>query len=400
MTRKRILSLLCEAVLCCSLALSQVTEEPVLLTEDDFLELIETLSNDTNTEETEEEIVTEEILPDIEIPEADSAEKELPERKALDIEGIDNDLCNRFHNQFLTTHGRQQLVQALIDSAPYRPYIRKQLEEAGLPSVIQYLPIVESNYRIRAVSRSGATGLWQFMENSMAPFLTKNAWYDERYDPWKSTDAAIAKLKDNYRMFNDWALALAAYNCGAGAMSRVLSRNKGKDFWYLAEHNLISGQSALYVPKLLAIADLVENAEYYGLDDVAEANHLIDDSEIEEFDYITVAGMFSINQIAGLTGIEKETVTRLNPALFRNCTPAGAKYQLRLPKGTAEQAETALKDAGVATDAVIYTVSKGDTLWGISRKYGVTVADLCEVNNIKENGILSIGQKVIVPIFK
>ncbi|HAO30699.1 MAG TPA: lytic transglycosylase [Treponema sp.] len=394
MTLKRIFSLLASTLFFLSLAVSQSIEEPVLLTEDDFLELIESLSQDiVEAEEVQtEEPVQDELLTEVEAKEIN--------RKPLDIEGVDHALCQRFHNQYLTAHGRQQLVQALIDSAPYRPYIRQKLEEAGLPSVIQYLPIVESNYRIRAVSRSGAIGLWQFMENSMSPFLTKNAWYDERYDPWKSTDAAIAKLKDNYQMFNDWALALAAYNCGAGAMRRILSRNKGKDFWYLAEHNLLSQQSALYVPKLLAIADLVENAEYYGLDDVTKANHLIDGTAIESFDYVTVAGMFSINQIANLTGIDKETVTRLNPALFRNCTPAGAKYQLRLPAGKAEEAEEALKDAGVATDALIYTVSQGDTLWGISRKYGVTVADLCEVNNIKENGILSIGQKVIVPIFK
>ena len=373
--------------------LEELVPQEEELTEEDFLSIIELLSN-------EEAVPDDDILPEVEASDSSIEKKDRPPRKELDIEGADNTLCERFHNQFLTTQGRQQLVQALKDSAPYRPFILATLEANGLPSVIQYLPIVESNYKTNAVSRSGATGLWQFMENSMSPFLKKNSWYDERYDPWKSTEAAVAKLKDNYKMFNDWALALAAYNCGAGAMSRILKKNPGKDFWYLAEHNLLSQQSALYVPKLLAIADLVENAEYYGLDDIAQAAKESAESPIEEFDYLTVVGMMSLTQIASLTGIEKATVTRLNPALFRNCTPAGSSYELRLPKGTAKEAEEKLKDAGLAMDAVIYTVQQGDTLWGISRKYGVTVDDLCQVNGIKENGILSIGQKVIVPVFK
>ncbi|MBP5357642.1 MAG: LysM peptidoglycan-binding domain-containing protein, partial [Treponema sp.] len=87
-------------------------------------------------------------------------------------------------------------------------------------------------------------------------------------------------------------------------------------------------------------------------------------------------------------------------ALFRNCTPAGEVYKVRLPKGTAEGVEEKLKKMGVAKDAIIYTVEKGDSLWGISRKYGVTVKDLCDANSISENGILSIGKKLIVPIFK
>ena len=321
-------------------------------------------------------------------------------RIALGIKGEDHELTQKFRDYFLTTGGQKLLVSSLENSVPYRPYVIQQLKEKNLPLYLQYLPIVESNYVPSAISKSGAMGIWQFMENSMRPFLTKDSWYDDRRDPWKATDAALAKLLENYNTFGEWELALAAYNCGSGAMARIVKQNPEKDFWYLAEHGLLKQQTAQYVPKLIAIADIIENAEYYGASGVQEAKLLIEGKEVEDFDYVTTTGMLSFNQIAELTGIEKTQIKTLNQALFRNCTPAGQAYKLRLPKGSGEDAEEKLKDAGIATDALIYTVSKGDTLWGISRRYKITVADLCAVNGIKENGILSIGKKLVVPIFK
>lgn len=338
--------------------------------------------------------------------EASAAEQEtgttIPEaeRTALGITGADHELTVKYRERYLTDTGRQWLAGVLADSVPYRPYIRQQLQKENLPMILQYLPIVESNYKTSAVSRAGAVGIWQFMTNSMAPYLKKNAWYDDRRDPWKATDAALNKLSENYKMFGDWSIAIAAYNCGAGAMARLIKKYPGKDFWYLAEHNLLRTQSAQYVPKLLAIADIIENAEYYGAIEVGAADKMIEDVSVEEFDFVNVAGMLSLAQVSKVTGIPQETVSLLNPALFRGCTPARQTYKLRFPKGTGEAAESALKEHGVATDAVTYTVVQGDSLWSISRKYGVTVNDLCEVNNLKENGILSIGQTLIVPIFK
>lgn len=322
------------------------------------------------------------------------------ERKDVGLPGIEHELTQKYIKMYLGTAGKKILIQSLKNSVPYRPYIIQQLEANGLPLYLQYLPIVESNYVTTAVSRSGATGIWQFMENSMKPLLKKSAWFDDRLDPWKSTDAAILKLKENYARFNDWALALAAYNCGAGAMSKVVKDHPGKDFWYLAENGYLKQQSAQYVPKLLAIADIVENAEYHGATDILEAANLIEGKEVEEFDYVSTVGMLSFQQIADVTGLPKDTVKTLNQALFRRCTPAGEVYKLRLPKGYAEGTEEKLKKQGIATDAIIYTVKQGDSLWAISRKYGITVQDLCLVNGINEKSILSIGKKLIVPIFK
>ena len=392
-------------------------------TEEKILSAEELLSQETQTIKTEEQSDTEQKIqiifeeknspPAEEITKDEIAEQKiadeqdineevtipLPQKKTLEIAGLEHELTQKYVNQYLTDHGRKWLCSALEDSIPYRPYIRKKLKENNLPQILQYLPIVESNYKVTAVSRSGATGIWQFMENSMAPLLKKSSWYDDRRDPWKSTDAAVKKLAYNYTLFNDWAFAIGAYNCGAGAMKKIINRNPGKDFWELAKNGTIRSQTANYVPKLLAIAEIVENAEYYGLLDIGLADKLTPE-EVEEYDYIDVAGMLSLNQIAQLTQIERSTIKFLNPGLFRNCTPAREVYSLRLPKGTGKNAEEALKEHGVPTDAITYKVVQGDSLWGISRKYGLTVADLCEVNGIKEKAILSIGQTLIVPIFK
>src|SRR5574344_125873 len=246
-----------------------------------------------------DEIVPEEPLGTV-LPEA--------ERKPLEIDGADHELTAKYRDRYLTNTGRQRLAKALSDSAPYRPYIRQQLAEKKLPLILQYLPIVESNYKPSATSRAGAVGIWQFMTNSMAPYLKKNVWYDERRDPWKSTDAALIKLADNYRMFGDWAIAIAAYNCGSGAMARIIRKYPGKDFWYLAENGLLRDQSTQYVPQLLAIAAIIENAEYYGAVEIEAADKAIEDDPVDTFDYVNVAGMLSLNQIAEITGVDKETV--------------------------------------------------------------------------------------------
>lgn len=326
----------------------------------------------------------------------------IPEAKrySVGLDGMNHALTKKFRTQFLKDHGQKQLVQILYDSLPYRNYIRQQLKANKMPLILQYLPIIESNYKINAVSRTGATGLWQFMTNSMSPFLKKNTWYDERLDPWKETDAAIKKLQDNYRMFNSWELALAAYNMGAGAMTRLLKKHPGKDFWKLAEGGYLPSQTRDYVPKLIAAADVIENAEYYGVLEIGAADKALETYPFEKYEYVTVAGMISLEQISQITGIKRSLLDFLNPSLLKKCTPAGEKYSLRVPAGTSEDAAKALEKADVATDALIYVVKQGDSLWSISRRYNLTVDDLCKANNIKEKSILRINQKLVIPVFK
>ncbi len=264
-----------------------------------------------------------------------------PKRKSLGISGVFNKRTVELRNSYLTK--KTWLSDILYDSIPYRPYIINELKKRKMPLFLQYLPIVESNYKPTAVSHSGATGLWQFMTNSMSPYMKKNSFYDERRDPWIETNAALSKLNDNYKMFKDWPLALAAYNMGAGAVGRICKKHPGKDFWYLSEHGYLTKQASDYVPKLIAIADIIENAELYGAVEVAAMDKMILEKAPERFSYIKIKGCVKLSTIARKTGIPLETLTRLNPALLKDCTPPNMSYRLRLPYGKAKEAAQKLK---------------------------------------------------------
>ena len=293
------------------------------------------------------------------------------------------------------------LLRGYLESAmEYRLYVRKAVQDAQMPEMLEYLPVVESNYKTNAKSRSGAIGMWQFMANSVWPFLTLNDFVDERLDPWKSTDAALKKLTDNYNVFNDWLLAIGAYNCGVGAMNRAIKKAGGvKDFWYLAEHGYLSKQTADYVPKLIAIADLAINSQYYGIDipDHKEEFELLENEKNGNFDYLTVNKAYSLNQLAQEMRMDTDTLKRLNPSYTLGMTHPSKKSEIRLPLGMKESAEDALANLKPVDFPLKYTVVAGDSLWSISRKYKTTVSAICELNGIKENAILKIGKILYIP---
>ena len=225
----------------------------------------------------EEEVAPDDALIDLlktavipEIHPLDTIEETPPSHIAISFvsdEALAKPQVEAFRKMYLSPKWSALLRTYLESAMEYRLYVRKAVQDAKMPEMLEYLPVVESNYKTNAKSRSGAIGMWQFMANSVWPFLTLNDFVDERLDPWKSTEAALKKLTDNYNIFNDWLLAIGAYNCGVGAMNRAIKRAGGvKDFWYLAEGGFLSKQTAEYVPKLIAIADLAINSQYYGID--------------------------------------------------------------------------------------------------------------------------------------
>lgn len=331
-------------------------------------------------------------------PEPDGDVYPEPSKINLNIPGLNHELTQKYIELYQSKENSSWLAQSLVNSAPYRPYIRQKLAEKNMPSYLQYLPVIESNYKITAVSKSGAKGMWQFMDNSMAPLLKKSSWYDQRYDPWLETDAALIKLMDNYKMFGDWNLAIAAYNCGGGAMRRLLKAHPKADFWYLAEHNHLRTETKLYVPKLLAVAELVENAEYYGLINVGVADKMIEFTEIEEFDYVKMSGVLTMEQLSQIVDVNVETLKFLNPSLLKGMTPP-EQFEIRLPHGKGEAAEAALRKADIPGNTLNYTVQKGDNLSVISRKFDVTIDEICKINQISRDSILSIGQVLTIPVY-
>lgn len=305
----------------------------------------------------------------------------------------------RFRQQYLSEKWSVLLHDCLESAMEYRLYVRKTISDQQLPTILEYLPVVESNYKTTAKSRSGAIGMWQFMANSVWPFLTLNDYVDERLDPWKSTDAGLRKLTDNYNYFNDWYLAIAAYNCGVGAMNKVLKQSAKKDFWYLVEHNLLPKQTALYVPKLIAIADLAMNSEYYGIDlpNHQEEYEILENEKNGSFDYISVKKAYSLNSLANALRIDSKILKHLNPSYFLGFTHPSKESQIRLPLGMGDAAQTAIKTIEPITFPVKYKVVSGDSLWSISRKFGVSISSICELNGIQENAILRIGKILYIP---
>ena len=328
-------------------------------------------------------------------------EQEAPkkERIPLSIDGCDRAEVEVFRQHYLTPRGEKQLTDALENAISYRLYVRKSILEQGLPPELEYLPVVESNYKTHAKSKSGAIGVWQFMENSVKPFLVLNEYVDERYDPWKSTDAALRKLTYNYNYFKDWPIAIAAYNCGTGAIIRALAKSPEKDFWYMVEHNYLPAQTASYVPKLLAIADLAINHEYYDLDIPSHDKEyeVLYNEKNALFDYVSVKKAYSLNQLAQEMRISPEIIKELNPSFVRGYTHPSLESNIRLPLGTEETAKNALKKIKPIDFPVKYKVVAGDSLWSISRRYGTTVKAICELNGINENDILKIGKILYIP---
>lgn len=323
----------------------------------------------------------------------------VPEYHELGFPGMDRPEVEIFRKQYLSEKWAPLLYSYLESAMNYRLYVRKAISDRQMPEILEYLPVVESNYKVSAKSKSGALGMWQFMENSVSPFLTLNEFIDERLDPWKSTDAALKKLTDNYNYFGDWLIAIAAYNCGAGAMAKYQRKSTKKDFWALVDENLLPKQTAQYVPKLLAIADLAINSEFYGIDlpDHKEEYEILENEKNGHFDYLSVKKAYSISQLAQEMRISEKTLKNLNPSLIRGMTQPAKETKIRLPLGMLESAENALQNIEPINFPFQYKVVKGDSLWSISRKYGVSVQSLCDINNIEENAILRIGKILYIP---
>lgn len=272
------------------------------------------------------------------------------EYKNLGFTGMNDSSVKKLREKYLTTH-KEWLYDVLDNGQQYRIYVRNMLEKQNMPAILEYLPLVESNYNPYARSRSGATGLWQFMLNSISGLLEYNEYIDQRLDPWKSTEAALKKLNENYKTFGDWLLAITAYNCGQGALKKAIKKAGSKDFWYLKNNGFLSEQATGYVPKLLAIADVCENAEYYGVNlPTGRAwNNTTLETRAGMFEYVTVYKSVYLNELAHELRIDEQDFYDLNSALTKHMTPPGKAYPIRVPEGMKDSCAYALNQMGYLT---------------------------------------------------
>lgn len=292
---------------------------------------------------------------------------------------------------YFQTIARDFFQAALTRSGKYTPIMARILKEEGLPTDLVYLPLIESGYKTNAYSWAKATGPWQFISGTGKQYgLYRNWWYDERRDYERSTHAAARYLSFLYNRYDDWYLALAAYNSGEGRIDRATKREGTTDYWRLKG---LARETKDYVPLFLAATIIAKNPEKYGF------NAYYD--ECLEFETVTVGKCVDLRHVAKAIGTTHEYLAHLNPELLRNITPPGIEaYRLRIPKNT-ESAFWASYDsfeeptvAGVEK----HTIRRGETWAGIAKKYGVSSKLLAEANNSSTKTSLIAGKTLMIPI--
>ena len=275
----------------------------------------------------------------------------------------------------------------------YEPMIRQKLREAGVPQDLIYLSLIESGMNPNAYSRAHAVGLWQFISATGRRYgLEVSYWLDERRDPEKATDAAIAHLRDLYDEFGSWYLAAAAYNGGPNRVRRGLRSVPGGTFWDLADRRLLRRETRDYVPKIIAAAMIGHDPERYGFEH-PEAQPL------PEFETVRVPDATSFDVLAEIAGTDERTIELLNPELLRRVTPPGREVEIRIPAGGASQ--FAVRYAAIPADERVtwtyHTVQSGHTLGWIGQQYGVSVSALRAANGNINPRRLQIGQQLVIP---
>jgi membrane-bound lytic murein transglycosylase D len=275
---------------------------------------------------------------------------------------------------------------------PYLYYIVEQLKARDLPVDLALLPVVESAYDPFAFSRSGATGLWQFMPAAAHRFgLEKSWWFNGRRDIVGSTRAALDYLEYLHSRFGDWLLALAAYNSGAGRVSRAVTRNKRRgrptDFWHLD----LTRQTRAYVPWLLAVRDVITEPKKYGitLPAIPDTPYLAK---------IPIATQIDIAQAAKMSNLSLEQMYLLNAGYNRWATEPGRDQFLLIP--LSERADFVAQMAALPEDKRVewthHKIARGETLSSIANHYGTTVAVLKKVNQLHSTSIRA-GHYLMVP---
>ena len=308
--------------------------------------------------------------------------------------------------QYYTVAGRDSMQRYLSHSTRYLPVLKKILKEEGVPEDLAYLPIIESGYSPYAYSPAAAVGIWQFVRTTGKNYgLTINDWVDERRDPIKATRAAAKYLKDLYGMFNDWALALAGYNCGENCVSRACQDAGNKDFWRLC----LPAETMAYVPKFFAAVLIARDPEMYGMYVVPEEPFIVKQVELH--------GVVDLKQFGELIHISYEDLKALNPELLGSYTPRDvAVYRINVPADKYDEITTMLASVSEAQlyvpkeqvakldepqaagpKFISYRVKKGDTLGGIARRYHTSVNTLKKYNP-KARGTLRVGMIIKIPV--
>lgn len=304
-----------------------------------------------------------------------------------------------------TKNGRSQVSYLLGISEYYFPLIEEEIDRIGVPRELKYLPIIESAFNPKATSRAGAKGLWQFMFSTGKLYgLKANNYIDERFDPAKSTTAALHFLKDLYDMFQSWELAIAAYNCGPGNVKKAILRSGGStDFWKI--YPWLPRETRGYLPGFIAASYIMTYYEDHGISPMEPGLPIATDT-------IHVNRNLHFQQIAEVCGVDIEEIRALNPQFLKDIVPGeNETYILRLTNNTtskfvenedsiynynvdkyfpAVNIEKMLKEAkenNGAGNLIRHKIKSGETLGSIAIKYRVSVKQIMKWNDMRNSNI-------------
>ena len=305
-----------------------------------------------------------------------------------------NDYVAVFINFFANTQkGHNTLLHSFQRSGHYRAMIQRVMAEEGVPQDLIYLAVAESGFQPTAINRkSRAGGMWQFMPYGSYG-LARNSYVDERFDPEKSTRAYARYMKFLYDQLGDWYLAMAAYDWGAGNVQRAVQKTGYGDFWELYRRNELPGETANYVPEILAAIIIANNPKQYGFEDVTLDPPILTDT-------VAVNYSVDIRLVSDLVGAPVDELRALNPSLLRMTTPPDTSFDLHLPAGTATlfNERVALVPEDRRNSWRYHPVASGDTLVSVAREYHVEPGALAAANQLHADDSLASVQALVVPV--
>jgi peptidoglycan lytic transglycosylase D len=330
-------------------------------------------------------------------PAADDSLYDIPVVRTANVES---------HMRFFHTAIRDRFEQWLNRLSHYKPLVDKIFLEFDLPSDLVFLSLVESGFNPKAYSRARAAGPWQFMKGTARLYgLRVDQYVDERRDPIKSTVAAARYLRDLYDLFGTWPLAMAAYNAGEGKVMRALQKAQAESLWdIIRTKKHLKRETREYVPRIMAATIIAKNPDRYGFSHEPTDPH--------EFEEVVVRRSVHLRTVAAATGISFVDLKQLNPELRRDITPPDdPEYLLKVPVGSRHAVEEKLetlkarkapvlvvKKTSEQTEATEwYRVRVGDSLWKIAKRFGVSVQELQDWNNLSGRRIKPGDLLALVP---
>ncbi|WP_254063669.1 transglycosylase SLT domain-containing protein [Granulicella sp. S190] len=285
------------------------------------------------------------------------------------------------------------MLRSMERAGKYKAMIQKALTDQGVPQDLIYLAVAESGFQPQVLNaKSGAGGMWQFMPTG-AYGLARNGYFDERFDPEKSSIAYAKYMKALYNQFGDWYLAMAAYDWGPGNVQRAVQRTGYADFWELYRRNALPKETRDYVPKILAAVIMAKNPEKYGLDKMVPDEAVVSDT-------VSVDYAIDLRLVADVTDSTLQEIVALNPSLLRMTTPRDISFDLHIPVGTRAAFTERLKEIpeDKRSSWRFHVVRAGESLDGIAGALHARAAEISEVNDLPAGGAVDAGDELVVPV--